>query len=178
MTLLEIYTEVLNKLRMEPDDMEPNIKAQIYHSINEAYKIVSGKVKQVTIDYIPVIQGIVELPKNIIGTIEFEPQLDAKLDRLVGEKLKTRREDGEVFTIKYYATPTKLENDTESPNIPERMMEALIVFPCYVYFVSKKRIDLANVYKLQFDEVLETRAIDHEDIGNDVIENIYSGLFM
>ena len=178
MTLLEIYTQVLNKLRMEPDDMEPNIKAQIYHSINEAHKIVAGKFKQVTTDYLPVIQGIVALPRNTIGTIEFEPKLDPKLDRIVGDNIKTLRADGEVFTLKYYAIPELLAEDTDVPDIPERLTESLIVFPCYIYFVSKKRLDLASVYKVQFDDMMNNSEITHEDIGNDSIVNIYSSFFM
>lgn len=178
MTLQEIYIEVLNKLRMEPDDMEPNIKAQIYHSINEANKIVAGKFKKVNTDYIPVIQGIVELPRNAIGTIEFEPKIDGKLDRIVGDNIKTLREDGEVFTLKYYATPEKLVNDEDTPDVPERLLEALVVFPCYIYFVSKKRLDLAANYKSQFDNMMMDSEIEHEDIGNDAIVNIYGSLFM
>ena len=176
MTLAQIYTEVLNKLRMESGDMEPNIEAQIKHSINEAYKLVAGKYKTIQIDYLPVIQSLVELPKNVIGTIEFEPKLDPKLDRMVGDNIKTNREDGTVFTVKYYATPQKLEADTDAPNVPERLMEALVVFPCYIYFVSKKRLDLASEYKSQFDTLMNGADVQHE-FDNDYITNIYESFF-
>ena len=89
MTLLQIYTEVLNKLRMESADMEANIEAQIKHAINEAYKIVAGKYKQITIDYVPSIQNVVELPKNAIGAVDIDPPLDPKLDRKVGDNILT-----------------------------------------------------------------------------------------
>lgn len=176
MTLVEIYTEILNKLRMEAGDMEPNIEAQIKHSVNEAYKIIAGKYKEITIDYLPVIQGIVELPKNTIGTVEFDPKIDVKLDRIVGDNIKTLREDGTIFTVKYYATPQKLVADADEPKVPERLMEALVVFPCYIYFVSKKRLDIASSYKSQFDEMMYGAEIKHDSM-DDVITNVYGALF-
>lgn len=176
MTLLEIYTQVLNKLRMESADMEDNIEAQIKHSINEAYKIVAGKYKQITIDYVPSIQNVVELPKNAIGAVDIEPKLDPKLDRKVGDNILTKRDDGTIFTLKYYATPEKLIADTDEPNVPERLLEALIVYPCYVYFVSKKRLDIASAYKAEFDNMMNESEMvfDH---GEESIINVYGSLF-
>lgn len=176
MTLLEIYTQVLNKLRMESADMEANIEAQLKHAINEAYKIVAGKYKQITIDYVPSIQGVVELPKNTIGTVDIDPKLDPKLDRLTGDNILTKRDDGTIFTLKYYATPQKLVANTDEPSIPERLTEALIVYPCYVYFVSKKRLDIASAYKQQFDEMMNGSEVVY-DAGEEAITNVYGSLF-
>lgn len=176
MTLLQIYTEVLNKLRMESADMESNIEAQIKHAINEAYKIVAGKYKQITIDYVPSIQNVVELPKNAIGAVDIDPPLDPKLDRKVGDNILTKRDDGTIFTLKYYATPEKLVNNTDEPNVPDRLVEALIIYPCYVYFVSKKRLDIASAYKAQFDEMMNGSEMVFEQ-GEEAIINVYGSLF-
>jgi len=177
MTLNEIYIQVLNKLRMETGDMEPNIEAQIKHSINEAYKIVAGKYKEITIDYLPVIQGVVELPKNTIGTVEFDPKLDPKLDRIVGDNIKSLRDDGTIFTIRYYATPEPLVEAIDEPRVPSRLLEALVVYPCYIYFVSKKRLDIASAYKSQFDEMMSGSEIEHDSM-DDTITNVYGSLFI
>lgn len=174
MTLLEIYTQVLNKLRMESGDMEPNIEAQLKHAINEAYKLVAGKYKQIQVDYLPVVQGVVELPKNVLGTIEFDPNLEPSLDRIIGDNISTRRPDGTIFTLKYFATPTPLVNNTDEPLLPTRLVEALIVYPCYIYFLSKKRLDMASAYKNQFDEIMLGGSVEHDSMNESIVSIYYS----
>lgn len=176
MTLLEIYTQVLNKLRMESGDMETNIEAQIKHSINEAYKLVASKFKTINVDYLPSIQGTVELPKNVIGAIDIDPKPEPSLDRIVGDNILTRRDDGTIFTIKYYSTPEPLVADTDEPAVPQRLLEALVVYPCFVYFVSKKRLDIASAYKSQFDEMMNGGEVVY-DSGAESISNVYGSLF-
>lgn len=176
MTLAQIYTQVLNKLRMESGDMEANIEAQIKHSINEAYKIVASKYKTISVDYLPSIQGTVELPKNVVGAIDIEPRIDPRLDRIIGDNIITRREDGTIFTIKYYATPGLLVHDSDEPAVPDRLHEALVVYPCFVYFVSKKRLDIASAYKQQFDEMMNGAEVTYEAEAESVI-SVYGSLF-
>ena len=175
MTFQEIYIKVLDRMRMESTDIEPNIEAQIKHSINRAYVIVAGKNKQLLTDYLPVIQGVVELPKNIVGSVEYDPALSPTLDRIVGDSLLTKREDGEIFTIRYYATPEPLVAETDAPNIPTRLEECLILYPCFVYFLSKKRLDLASTYKMEFTEILDGSEIRHD--AQSAIENVYGSIF-
>ena len=172
-TFHEIYIEVLNQLRMEESDIEPNIEAQIKKSINDAYQLVARKFKIINIDYLPVIQGNVELPRNIIGSIEFDPPLDNKLDRLMGDNLQTRREDGEIFTLKYFSTPEPLVDDLDTPSVPDRLLNLLVIYPCYNYYLAKKRLDLSSQYKAEFDNELLTNG-EPEQESQTYIQNIYS----
>ena len=171
MTFLEIYTAVLDRLRMEATDVETTIENQLKRSINQAYRIVSKQTKRLVTDYLPVINGVVDLPTNVAGAIQFDPILSATTDRIVGDQIKTNREDGTLFTLTYYATPSDLKADTDIPDIPERYYDALISYPCYVYFLSKKRIDLAREHKADFNEALgEGELIDE---SQQFIQNAY-----
>lgn len=172
-TFKEIYIEVLNQLRMEEGDMEANMQAQIKKSINDAYRIVSRKVKLINIDYLPVIQGKVELPRDIIGSIQFEPSLDHKTDRLSGDNLLTTRDDGEIFTLTYSAIPELLVEDIDIPNMPERLENLLVIYPCYNYYLAKKRLDLASQYKSEFDNELLTNGEPEQDSQN-YIQDVYN----
>ena len=171
MTFLEIYTAVLDRLRMESTDVETTIENQLKRSINQAYRIVAKQTKKLVTDYLPVVNGIVDLPQNVAGTIQYDPPLNATLDRIVGDQIYTKREDGTLFTLQYYPTPAALVADTDVPGIPERFYDALISYPCYVYFLSKKRIDLAREHKADFNEALGENEL--RDESQQFIQNVY-----
>lgn len=171
MTFNEIYTEVINRIRIESADIEPNIESQIKASINTAYRMVAGRYKKLITDYLPVIEGRVDLPISIKGLSEIDPPLDGTLDRQSGDTILTKREDGTLFTIKYYGVPNKMIADTDVPDIPDRYLEALVAYPLYVYFLSKKRYDIASAYKTEFMEHMEEGTLQND--SQEYIENVF-----
>ena len=171
MTFLEIYTQVINRIRIESTDIEDNIEAQIKASINTAYRMVAGRYKKLITDYIPVIEGRVELPVSVKGLSEIDPPLDGTIDRQSGDTILTKREDGTLFTIKYYGVPAKLVADTDIPDIPDRYEDVLVAYPLYVYFLSKKRYDLASAYKAEFVEHMEESTLQND--AQEYIENVF-----
>ena len=171
MTFLEIYTQVINRIRIESTDIEDNIEAQIKASINSAYRMVAGRYKKLITDYLPVIEGKVELPVSVKGLSEIDPPLDGTLDRQSGDTIITKREDGTLFTIKYYGVPVKLSADTDEPEIPDRYEDVLVAYPLYVYFLSKKRYDLASAYKTEFMEHMEEGNLQND--SQEYIENVF-----
>jgi len=171
MTFLEIYTQVINRIRIESTDIEDNIEAQIKASINTAYRMVAGRYKKLITDYLPVIEGKVELPVSVKGLSEIDPPLDGTLDRQSGDTILTKREEGTLFTIKYYGVPAKLVADADIPEIPDRYEDVLVAYPLYVYFLSKKRYDLASAYKTEFMEHMEEGNLQND--SQEYIENVF-----
>jgi len=171
MTFLEIYTQVINRIRIESTDIEANIEAQIKASINTAYRMVASRSKKLITDYLPVIEGRVELPVSVKGLSEIDPPLDGTIDRQSGDAILTKREDGTLFTIKYYGVPTKMVADTDIPDIPDRYEDVLVAYPLYVYFLSKKRYDLASAYKAEFMEHMEESTLQND--SQEYIENVF-----
>lgn len=133
----------LTKNRIDELDQDDQIDAIIKSAVNKAYADLSEVVKTFTTAYVPVINGMATMPDDLNKVIKISPALED------GEFVddKTIFSDRNVtFTIVYSSIPEALVNNSDEPEIPEKYHYILSTYACYSYYLSKKRLDIAQVH--------------------------------
>lgn len=155
-------------------DFDEQIEIIVKNAINESYIRLCAEDIRLTKAFVPIINGVVTLPSNLISIVKTIPTLDAT-DYIVGGSIVTDKTG--MLEILYSYVREALIEDTDEPDLHDSLQNALVTFAHYKYLLHRKKTNeaqmLLNEYNISvytFRDLIKSR--DNSMTGADVIQNV------
>lgn len=164
-TFLDIYNLVLG--RVDEDTPDFPVESMIKDAINHAYDQIVKRNRRYTSTVAVVVNGIATLPDDLVSIEKITPLL------VSGEYRKGNAifsPKGTQFTIVYSASPERLVKDTDVPDVPKRFFYIMSSYACYVYYIYRKKPQIAPMYLQEYKGVIDDT---EEDNIPEIVEDYY-----
>ena len=162
----ELYKNVIKLCGIREGDI--NADNSIKLSINKAYVTDLSKLdKRISTSYLPSINGVVNLPDDLLEIIKVTPALDST-DRIIGNSILTDKTD--TFSIVYSIVREPLIDDNDEPDLSNSLIYALILHGAYGYFVHKKDTDTASMLLAQYNDIKNSYSMKDNYIEEQVAD--------
>lgn len=136
----------ITKDRVDETDIDEQIDSIIKSAINHCYKYDLAKLSPVTeSSYIPIINGVLELPDNALLVKDTIPSIDYKK---IGNKLYTKSNG--VCEVIYTIALEDLINDEDEPLVREEYHYIMSTYACYQYFAHRKKTSVAQLFLQEY----------------------------
>lgn len=155
---------------IDETDFDEQIETIVRNAINKAYLDLSNIDLRITRAYIPVINGVANIPNNCCKVIKTTPELD-KDDRIVGYSIVTPREG--VIEMLYAYTREPMIEDLDEPDLNTTLQYALTTYACYRYFEHRKKIEVANSFLNNYMQEIQSFNNDLEITPETIKEVVY-----
>lgn len=164
MILREMLEVVYNAIDETDEDEQVAIICK--NAINEAYSLLCMEDVRLTTSYVPVINGVAEIPNDCAKIVKITPELDRN-DVKVGNNIVTNKKA--TYTILYNYIREPLIYDEDEPDLHLTLHMALVNYACYKYFLHRKRTDVGQMYLEKFNQDIYKFNQDiKEDTGGSV----------
>jgi hypothetical protein len=148
------------------------IDSIVKNAINHAYMFdLCIKNPTVSTAYVPVVNGVAELPEDIDKIVSITPELIYG-EKRTGKSILSNRDT--TFTITYTVVPEPLIDDTDIPDLSSKLRYLLSTFACYSYFTYKKKTDIAQMFLEEYRGQLNL--LDESDsTGEEIVYDAIGG---
>ncbi|MGL4774531.1 MAG: hypothetical protein ACRC2K_13300 [Clostridium sp.] len=151
MKFIELLSRAYNLI--DETDVDEQVEIIVKNAINEAYSILCNMDVRLTRAYIPIVNGIANMPINCLKIIKTKPLLDVK-DEVVGRNIITEKSG--VIEILFNTSREPLVNDNDEPDLAEQLQYALINYAAYKYFAHRKRDNISNLFFSNYTNTVMT----------------------
>lgn len=149
MTFEELKEVVFNTI--DEIDEDEQIDIIVSNALNEAYAILSRKDKRLARAFVPIINGIANLPNNCLDIIKITPELE-NTDTIIGTNVMTDKTG--VLEILYNYRRDKLVNPTDEPDLHENLQDAMIAYACYRYWQHRKKAEVSQIFLNNYSQMV------------------------
>lgn len=149
MTFEELKEVVFNTI--DEIDEDEQIDIIVSNALNEAYAILSRKDKRLARAFVPIINGIANLPNNCLDIIKITPELK-NTDTIIGTNVMTDKTG--VLEILYNYRRDKLVNPTDEPDLHENLQDAMVAYACYRYWQHRKKAEVSQIFLNNYSQMV------------------------
>lgn len=149
MTFEELKEVVFNTI--DEIDEDEQIDIIVSNALNEAYAILSRKDKRLARAFVPIINGIANLPNNCLDIIKITPELE-NTDTIIGTNVMTDKTG--VLEILYNYRRDKLVNPTDEPDLHENLQDAMVAYACYRYWQHRKKAEVSQIFLNNYSQMV------------------------
>lgn len=166
------FIDLLNLAYNEIDEVDEDEQIEIIvkAGINEAYSILCNKDIRLNRAYVPVINGIAELPEDFLTMVKCIPPITD--ERVVGKFILSGEEEieGGTYEVIYAYAREELKNDNDEPDLHITLQFALVQYACYKYFLHRKKVEVAMAFYRNYEAYLFK--FESENVGSCKVERI------
>lgn len=158
MDLLEIKNKIKNMIDETDEDEQVNII--IKTGIDESYSKMCKVDKKLNRAYLPIINGICQMPEDFISLAETKPKLNPS-DKLIGSQILTSKKGSLEVLYNYMREP--LINDTQVPDIDLSLQNAMVNYVCYKYYQYRKKPQIAEMFLGSYNNTVQEYLVQKQE---------------
>lgn len=150
---------------MVSTDVEDNDKTLIKNAVNEGYMYLAANVDtNVKSASLTATSNRINIPNDCYETIEIYNTTYGRLSSLdfieIGNAIFIKNKDitDNSYTLTYISIPDKLVNDTDVLVLKDMYCYILSAYTTYVYQLSKKKLDVAQLLIGEFSKYIPVRS--------------------
>lgn len=147
------YKDIINEVYniIDETDYDEQIEVIVKGAINSAYRMLCEEDTRLTRAYLPIVNGVVTLPINLLNVKKIIPELGDG-DYFEGNTIITDKEG--VLEILYTYIRDELKEDEDEPDIHDSLINCLISYACYKYFLHRKKSTSAQMFLTEYTNTL------------------------
>lgn len=150
-----IYADILTSIYNNIDeiDLDEQVTIIVKNAVNEAYARLCAEDVRLTKAYVPIINGIATMPTNLISIVKLTPEL-TRLDYVRGNSIVT--DNTGTYELLYSYVREALSLDTDEPDLHDVLVNGLVSFAHYKYFLHRKKADMAQLMLNEYNSCVYT----------------------